>query len=88
MKWSSIVIYVSIVFHIDDFAVVGKDDGEITEFEDHLRSKYEVTTNPDWDFLGINIEVLTGGSRVLVKPNMLQSLIETVMSNGPTIPIP
>ena len=42
----------------------------------------------DGDFLGIHIDLLPDGSRVLTKPHMLQALFDKILPGGPTQTIP
>ena len=42
IKWTSPKSYVFLVFHVNDFTVVGTDESVIDAFEDHLKLKYDV----------------------------------------------
>ena len=44
-KWVSAVSFIIIVFHVDDFSVNSSDEQLLNEFEQHMLSKYEVTSN-------------------------------------------
>ena len=40
MKWTSLTFYVFLVFHWNDFTVVGTDESVIAAFSAHLELKY------------------------------------------------
>ena len=54
-KWISLLIYIYIMFHVDDLDAAGTSEEILDEFEGHMKTKYEVTSNTDGVFLGIAI---------------------------------
>ena len=87
-KWVSPLCFIYVLFHVDDFITMSTSNAIIDEFEVHLKSKYEVTSNSDGLFLGI--EILRHGSNAFIyrKPVQLQTIFDKYLPNGPTIPPP
>ena len=84
-KWISVLIYIYILFHVDDFNAAGTSEEILDEFEVHLNSKYEVTSNTDGVFLGIEVQHHGPERKIFRRPTMLQNIFDMYLSDGPTI---
>ena len=63
--------------HVDDTFVASTNPQELDRLQDVLRTKYEITFNPDVStFLGIHIEKTPGGNCQLSQPKLLKELFE------------
>ena len=86
-KWISVLIYIYILFHVDDFNASGTSEEILDDFEVHLKIKYEVTSNTDGVFLGIEVQQHGPESTIFRRPAMLQNIFETYLSDGPKMAI-
>ena len=89
-KWISIWNFIYLLFHVDDFKACGTSEDIINDFQCHLESKYQVTSNTNGVYLGIHMTPLadSSGSYCFTKPTQLQHLFDTYLTNGPTMTIP
>ena len=87
-KWISVLLYIYIMFHVDDFDTAGTDEAIIDEFEAHMKSKYEITSNTDGVFLGVEITPHGLHHNIFRKPAQLQNIFDKYLSHGPFLPPP
>ena len=87
-KWISILIFIYIIFHVDDLDAAGTSEEILDEFEVHMKKKYEVTSNTDGVFLGIAIQSHGLEATIFRRPIMLQNIFDTYLPQGPTKPPP
>jgi hypothetical protein len=87
-KWISALLYIYIMFHVDDFDTAGTDDDIIDEFETHMKTKYEITSNTDGVFLGVEITPHGLHHNIFRKPAQLQNIFDKYLPNGPFLPLP
>ena len=84
--------YVYLVFHVDDFIGNGTSERILDEFYAHMATKYEVTSNIDGLFLGIQMERYGDGSQgvayIFRKPYQLQNIFDKYLPKGPTMSLP
>jgi hypothetical protein len=74
-KFNSPTEFIYIVFHVDDFNVAGTDQIIISEFHEHLKTKYGVTSNEKGIFLGIMRTELEDGRTLFTKPFIMKKTI-------------
>ena len=82
-----------IVIHVDDTFVASNNSNAVQQFEEVLRSKFEITSNDNADsYLGIHLKTLTDGSVKLTQPKQLKSIFkeypERINSNKASSPFP
>ena len=70
-KWDSILSYVYVLFHVDDFILSATNEGMLDEFQTHMSTKYEMTANDDGIFLGVHMCPNGDGSYIFRKPGQL-----------------
>jgi hypothetical protein len=88
-KWDSSSSYIYIIIHVDDFNCAATDNGLLDNFYEHLKRKYEVTSNDNGTFLGILRTNLPDGSALFTKPFILRKLFDKYLPDGPyLIPLP
>ena len=87
-KWISILVYIYIMFHVDDFDTAGTDEGIIDEFEAHMKKKYDITSNTDGVFLGVEITPHGPHHSIFRKPSRLQNIFDKYLPAGPFLPLP
>jgi hypothetical protein len=89
-KSISIQSFIYLLFHVDDFKACGTSEDIFNEFQCHLESKYQVTSNTNGVYFGIHMTPLadSSGSYCFTKPTQLQHLFDTYLTNGPTMIIP
>ncbi len=73
---------------MDDFRASGTSDNIINEFQAHMETKYEVTSNKDGVFLGIHASEFEHNCTVFRRPAQLQNCFDKYIPDGPTIPLP
>ena len=84
-KWVSVLVYIYIMFHVDDFDASGTSEEILDEFEAHLKDKYDVTSNTDGVFLGIEIQKHGPDMTIFRRPSMLQNIFDMYLLKGPTM---
>ena len=66
-----------IVIHVDDTFIASTDSNAIQQFEEVLRSKFEITSNDNADsYLGIHLKTLSDGSVKLTQPKQLKNIFK------------
>lgn len=81
--------YVYLIFHVDDFIGSGSSERMLNEFHVHMTKKYEITSNTDGMFLGIQMERFEDGSAYMFrKPHQLQNIFDKYMPTGPSMSLP
>ena len=88
IKWISLLSFIYIVMYVDDFKVKSNDTKLITEFEQHMDTKYDMTTNDDGMYLGILEQVLPDGSTCYSKPHIESKLYDEYVPKDFTGPHP
>jgi len=73
------------MFHVDDFDASGTSEEILDDFEAHLKSKYDVTSNTDGVFLGIEIQKHGPEMTIFRRPSMLQNIFDMYLPKGPTM---
>ena len=69
---------------MDDFDASGTSEEILDEFEAHLKSRYDVTSNTDGVFLGIEIQKHGLDMTIFRRPSMLQNIFDMYLPQGPT----
>ena len=77
--------YIYMVFHVDDFIVTATSEELIDKFHDHMRIKYEITSNHDGIFLSILMQPLGNDAYLMTKPTQLQNIFDKDIPGGPTL---
>jgi len=86
-KWDSDNAYIYLIFHVNDFIGSGSTERMLDEFYEHMTRKYEITSNTDGIFLGIQMERFGDGS-FFRKPHQLQNIFDKYLPKGPTMSLP
>ena len=64
-------------FHVDDTFVASTLKSALLEFQEMLKTKFEITVNEEIEsYLGVNMEKLSDGSIKLTQPKLLQQLFD------------
>ena len=79
------MIYIYILFHVDDFNASGTSVEILDDFEAHMKLKYVVTSNTDGVFLGVEIQKHGPDARIFRRPAMLQNILDMYLPKGPTM---
>ena len=96
-KWDQCLFYklekngafVYLIFHVDDFIGSGSSERMLDDFHAYMSTKYEITSNTDGIFLGIQMEQYKDGSAYIFrKPYQLQNIFDKYMPAGPTMSLP
>ena len=67
------------VVYVDDGILIGPNEKEIESIIDSLKRDYDLTDEGNLNkYLGIKIEVLRDGTRVLTQPLLIKQILEAV----------
>ena len=81
-----------LVFHVNDFIESGTSERILNNFYDHMTKNYEITSNTDGIFLGIQMEgqIEASGAVFFIfrKPHQLQTIFDKYIPKGLIMSLP
>jgi hypothetical protein len=76
VKWDSCTNFSYIIVHVDDFLCLGSNTQQLDDLCDIFRKKYQITSGPLQDYLGLHIEVQPDRSVIFSRPKQLNKILD------------